>query len=390
MPAKTDEVNNRRVNALMGQSRPALAAIINGLDDLVALRRRWSQFEAMPVLLNGRDEGIDNSWSGMNVRTLLRGEQSAGRFAVHSIVLSPGAGLPAHYHEDTHTYIVVTEGELELGVGKLADQLGKYTLGYIPPRARQSFRNMSSAPVALAVVYSPAGTERAFGAAHDHWMATGDRREDSYLAILARCGMRFDAELLEKDDLTNVARAPLEFELKSPGDLELLRSEFRRRAALPRLVRTTSEEISAKAPGTTFRKEVISGDDTAGDGMSNLLSGPPGFNAPPHYQPTEEEFFFILDGALQMTCATEHTVLEAGGFAFCPRNCTHGFGNPSTVDDTCFLTLNSPAGHERAMAAVRKLGRTGATKKQIHELSAAGGFIFHDLPEVDSFMPRQG
>lgn len=373
------EADNRRVNALIGQSRPTLDATIERFEDLVALRSRWAQVEAMPVLLNGRHEGIDHSWAGLNVRTLLRGEQSAGRFAAHSVILTPGAGLPAHYHEDVHTYIAVTEGEVELGVGALVERVGKYNLGYIPPRARQSFRNTSTAPAALAVFYSPAGAERAFEATHDHWMATRDQGEEVYLTILARHGFRFDSEVLEKDNLTNAALPPLEFEIKGPGDLEVLRGEFRRRPALPRLVRTTPEEISEKPAGTTFRKEAIRGDDTAGEAMINLLSGSHGFNAPPHHQPTEDEFFFIMDGVLEMTCATETTVLKPGGFAFCPRNCTHAFRNPSPTD-TRFFTLNSPAGHERAMAAVRRLSQAGASKKQLYEQSVAGGFIFHDLP----------
>lgn len=377
MSSEIGDIHNRRVNGLISQVRPTLDAKIECFEDLIVLRERWAEAEAMPVLLNGRHEGIDHGWAGLNIRTLLRGEQSAARFAAHSIILSPGAGLPAHYHEDARTYIVVTDGEVELGVGKLVTQVGKYGLAFIPSRARQSFRNTSSAPVTLAVIYSPAGAERAFKAAHDHWAATGDQAEDAYLTILTRYGFHFDAEPLDKDDLTNAPLPPLEFEIKGRGDLELLRREFSRRPALPRLIRTTSEEMSAKSAGTTFRKEAIRGDDTGGDAMINLLSGAPGFNAPPHYQPTEEEFFFIIDGVFDMTCATVTATLQAGGFAFCPRNCTHAFNNPSSSQDTRLFTLNSPAGHERGMDAVRKLVQAGATKDEIYEQSVAGGFIFH-------------
>ena len=138
-----------------------------------------------------------------------------------------------------------------------------------------------------------------------------------------------------------------------------------------------------QGPRQIARKEVVGGEDTGGHGMINMLGWAPGAGAPPHHQPTEEEFFFILDGELQMVCATETRVLQPGAFAFCPRNCTHGFGNPSPTNDTRFFTLNSPAGHERAMAAVRERTAAGASGKELYDLSVVGGFIFHAGPEPE-------
>ena len=116
--------------------------------------------------------------------------------------------------------------------------------------------------------------------------------------------------------------------------------------------------------------------------MLNMLSGLPGFGAPVHHQPTEDEFFFITGGALQMTCGTETVVLTPDALAFCPRNCTHGFRNIGESGESRFVTLNAPAGHERAMAAVRKAIASGATREQVEELCIAGGFIFHSIEDV--------
>jgi hypothetical protein len=80
--------------------------------------------------------------------------------------------------------------------------------------------------------------------------------------------------------------------------------------------------------------------------------------------------------------ATQTTVLEPGGFAFCPRNCTHAFRNQQAADDTLFLTLNSPAGHERAMASIRQLIRAGAPQEQVNRVAVQGGFILHERPQA--------
>ncbi|WP_431972406.1 cupin domain-containing protein [Nocardia sp. bgisy134] len=373
---KDDE--NRRVDASIGELRPSIYAVIESPADFAALRQQWARHAAVPVIAENRDEGIDHSWADLDVRTMLRGEQSEGRFAAYSVVLAPGVGLPAHYYEDTHTYLVVADGEVELGVGNVVDSVGKHSLGFVPPRTRQSFRNTSERPVELVIVHSPAGAERAFEAAHDHWTETGEQDESSYHAILSRFGVRFDDTLLENDGKTNYELPPVEFEFTGHGDLERLREKFLELPVLPRLVRTTPDEYDSSLTGATRRKQLLNGDTSGGNAMLNLVSGPPGLGAPPHHQPTEEEFFFITGGQLELTCATETNALTPGAFAFCPRNCTHGFNNKSDAEAQ-FVTLNSPAGHERTMAEVHRMRAQGATKEALHDLSVAGGFVFHSI-----------
>lgn len=370
------DAENRRVDESIGEPRPPLEADVEQLADLSELRQRWSLLPGVPVVAADRTGGIDRSWAGLDIRTLLRGEQSAGRFAVHSMVLAPGAELKPHYHQDAHTIFLVVEGEVELGIGAVVETVGPRSLGYTPPRTRQQIRNNSNSDVALMVVHSPAGAERAFAAAHDKWIATGDEDVAAYSEIMARHGISFDDQPLPNDQKTNQAVPPIEFDIEGAGDLARLRAQFVRRPALPRLVRHDPGALNAEEIGTSRRSELLTGDDNGGFAMVNLLQFSPGRSALPHHQPTEEEFFFIMSGSLQLTCATETTVMGPGGFAFCPRNCTHGFVNESE-DETWFATLNSPAGHERAMAAVRRRMARGGKKDELYELSVAGGFIFH-------------
>ena len=44
-----------------------------------------------------------------------------------------------------------------------------------------------------------------------------------------------------------------------------------------------------------------------------------------HIHPTEDEMFYVLEGALNFTCADQSLDVEAGGFVFLPRGITHGY-----------------------------------------------------------------
>lgn len=383
MSASLITPENQRVDASIAEPRPPLQFAVTDPADVAELRQLWTQREAAPVLVAQRTDGTDASFAGLDIRTLVRGEHSAGRFAAHSVVLAPGSGMPTHYLTDAHSYILVTEGTVELGVGDVVETVGQHSLGYLPPQTRQSFRNTSAEPVTLMLVHSPAGSDRAFAAAHERWAATRDGDVLAHRDELAPYGFRFDDEPLDNDTLTDSDLPVLDFTFTGkPDDLEALRQAFSDRPALPRLVRTTQDEFDASITGETRRKHLLTGDDTGGNAMMNLLSGVPGMGAPPHHQPTEEEFFFITGGELTMVCATETRTLVPGALAFCPRNCTHGFKNESETE-TRFVTLNSPAGHERTMAALRqRVLAGGATKEQLHEFGVAGGFIFHSVDAV--------
>jgi quercetin dioxygenase-like cupin family protein len=377
MPVLTDS-ENERVDASIGEQRPPLEATITEPGDLAELRQRWSGLRAVPVLRASRSEGIDNSWGGLEIRTLLTGDQSAGRFAAHGIVLAPGTALPAHYHEAAHSVILVVDGELELGVGSVHENVEKHSLGFVPPMTRQSIENGSAEPATVVVVNSPAGSDRAYAAAHALSSTTAPA---DFEETLAAHGIKSDDRRLDNDALTNSDLPPLEFEFIGHNDLERLRAAFRARPGLPRLVRTTPEEFDADGTGTSRRKELINGDLSGGAAMLNLVSGRPGIGAPAHHQASEDEFFFITGGLLHMICATDSADLSAGGFAYCPRNCTHRFVNNSD-SSTQFVTLNSPAGHERMMARVRQpMAEGDATSAELHTLAATGGFVFHD-PEA--------
>lgn len=369
---------NQRVDALTRTRRSLLQATSEDYQGLVELRRRWELVEAKPVFMVGRDEGVNASWAGLDIRTLLRGEESAGRFSVHDIVVAPGAGLPPHYHKDAYTYILVCDGNMHLQVGGIVEQVAENHFAFVPPCTRFGFRNLSDLPASLIVIYSPAGAERAFDDAHAHWVATRDEQESCYLQILERYGFQFDTQVLENDGKTNVSVASVEFEFKKLGDLERLREAFAGRPAVPRIVKTSFDEIEAVTnTGKTFRKAVVTGDESGGQAMVHLLASESVLFAPPHHQSSEEEFFFVRRGEIAVVCGSESGVVGRGAFVFAPRNGTHGFKVSGTTGCAQFFTLNSPAGHERALAVLRALDAAGVPREQKEAMTVAGGWIMH-------------
>jgi quercetin dioxygenase-like cupin family protein len=50
-----------------------------------------------------------------------------------------------------------------------------------------------------------------------------------------------------------------------------------------------------------------------------------GEEPPDHTHRTEDEMFYVLEGAITFRCAGESFALEKGGFVFLPRGIKHGY-----------------------------------------------------------------
>jgi len=282
--------------------------------------------------------------------------------------------MPVHHHIDAHAYLLVMDGRVEMRIGSTVGQVGKHGLGYAPPNTRVGLRNRSDTPVALMLIYNAAGMERAFAAAHER---SPDATSAEYQTVLTPYGFRFDDAPLVNDARTNASEPPVRIEFKGGDDLARLRQAFFSRSPVPRMVTTAPEEYEPGDLNQTLRKQLLTGDDSSGTAMMNMVSLVPGPAVDPHHQPTEDEFFFITEGPAELTCGSETRLVDAGTFAYCPRNCTHGFRNPNPDRRMQFVTLNSPAGHERALVALRQAIADGAPPDALTELSIAGGWRNH-------------
>ncbi len=69
----------------------------------------------------------------------------------------------------------------------------------------------------------------------------------------------------------------------------------------------------------------ISGRDTGGEyGMFEIVV-PEGLGSPWHVHPEEDEWFYVLEGAMTFWVGDEKLSLKAGSFAFGPRGVPHTF-----------------------------------------------------------------
>ena len=81
-------------------------------------------------------------------------------------------------------------------------------------------------------------------------------------------------------------------------------------------------------------------------GMVEITSPPHVPGPPPHFHNSENEFFFIIQGTLDVMCNGEWQKRSAGSFVELPPNTTHTFIN-NTEQDVVWVTGWRPKGFER-------------------------------------------
>jgi quercetin dioxygenase-like cupin family protein len=89
------------------------------------------------------------------------GEDTAGRFCVIDMHIPPGGGPPPHRHDFEETFILL-EGEMEATFRGTKSTVRAGETIHIPANAPHQFHNVSSAPVRLLCICSPAGQEKFF------------------------------------------------------------------------------------------------------------------------------------------------------------------------------------------------------------------------------------
>lgn len=89
------------------------------------------------------------------------GEDTAGRFCVIDMHVPPGGGPPPHRHDFEETFVLL-EGEMEATFRGEKSTIKAGETVTIPANAPHRFKNVSSQPVRLICICSPAGQEKFF------------------------------------------------------------------------------------------------------------------------------------------------------------------------------------------------------------------------------------
>lgn len=110
--------------------------------------------------------------------------QTLGSYSVLEIFADPGNGVPLHIHSNEEEHFIVVEGTLDVtNGGRRSDAPAgaSVTVGTGEPHA---WRNSSSTPLRMLVIFSPGHIEGLFRA------ATGAGDVDAIMAIAARYGTK--------------------------------------------------------------------------------------------------------------------------------------------------------------------------------------------------------
>ena len=95
------------------------------------------------------------------------------------------------------------------------------------------------------------------------------------------------------------------------------------------------------------------------DGAFTLVEAQnaPGGGAPPHVHHDEDEFFYVIDGEVEVTIGDQKIQGKPGSFVFGPRDIPHSFTITGSQDSRILIGL-TPAGLEKCFV---ELGEPAAS-----------------------------
>jgi mannose-6-phosphate isomerase-like protein (cupin superfamily) len=185
----------------------------------------------------------------------------------------------------------------------------------------------------------------------------------------------------EIDGRTNQPVEPLQFDVDSHDDYLRLREAFSAMPKIPTLLRP--DEAPTAAASNRRYNWLLKSEQSGGSIALHVLTVEPGFWAKEHHHPAEEEFFFVLEGELEVTIGNRSVIGGPGTFAYAPPGCTHAF-RPYGGKPCRLLHWNSPGGHERLAAAQQRLAKEGRGGPEVQrKVMEDHDYVFHDMARYE-------
>ena len=115
------------------------------------------------AIVLGPSEGLHlGSGPGRDIIFKLTGDQTGGAFDYFIVDVPPGNGPPLHVHHIQEETLHVLAGEFKVQVGEEIFYLNKGDFAYLPSKVAHAFKNISSEPGQLIMVYTPGGGDKFF------------------------------------------------------------------------------------------------------------------------------------------------------------------------------------------------------------------------------------
>jgi quercetin dioxygenase-like cupin family protein len=106
--------------------------------------------------------------------------------------------------------------------------------------------------------------------------------------------------------------------------------------------------------------------DTGGQFTLVEVTCPPGYQGVRHIHHNEDEGFWLLDGLLDLEVGGNHTKMQAGDYAFGPRDIPHGFSAGDKGARVLFIL--TPGGFENLIMASSEPAKTRTTPPHSDEM----------------------
>jgi quercetin dioxygenase-like cupin family protein len=334
------------IDARTNQTPPRAPIEVTSATALDQLRQYWSTLPMTPKVLANREQAPQVEFPGQDTRILLTGEESAGTVTIFDNYAYPGFVGGDHYQPNEEEYWFILDGELEVTVGSERVVAKGGSFAFMPRNCTHAFKLLK--PTHLITVNAPAGHDRAFEALDKLFRSREPVTPDAPVRTVANHQM-----MLYLDDPT---RHPIDATINSAprvvtsklDDVSQLRTAWSELPMIPKFVASRDLAQDVSVPGLDARL-LLSAEESAGRLSVLDVFVAPGYSAAPTQLASEEQWWYVIDGELDVTVGNVTTQLKAGGFAFAPRGTTHAIANNSGKP-AHMVRIHSPAGYERTLA----------------------------------------
>lgn len=115
------------------------------------------------AIVLGPGEGLHlGSGPGRDITFKLTGEQTGGAFDYFVVDVPSGNGPPLHVHHIQDETLHILVGEFKVQLGEEIFYMKEGDFAYLPSQVQHAFKNISSDPGRVIVVYAPGGGHKFF------------------------------------------------------------------------------------------------------------------------------------------------------------------------------------------------------------------------------------
>lgn len=314
-------------------------------DDFVRLRDYWSRLPMTPKVVASREQAPHVAFPGQDTRILLTGEESAGTVSVFDNYAQAGFVGGDHYQPNEEEYWFILDGEMEFTVGNVTRVVSAGSFAFIPRNCTHAFTLTKDCHIIS--VNAPAGHDRAFEALDKLFRDGKDVAPDTPARTVANHQMVLYLDRTDRHPIDQRTNIEPDLSIGVEADETARRRAWSALPMIPKIVARREDARDVSAPGLDARL-LVGPEESAGRYSMLDLIVAPGFEAPVRRLQDEDQWWYVIEGDLDVTVGSVQTRLGPGGFAYSPRGSAHALTNTSGRP-VHMISVHSPGGCERRL-----------------------------------------